>query len=325
MKQLQITIPNEPQERINSVLTILKQDLGIKNMIWLKGDNNSLIMFRCQSNAVSKLLYDLSKIGIGTTYGIIDIVNLTATIPEASAVEGDEDLLTERISIEEIKKNLIQSTSNWVHYVIFIILAALTAGGGLILSSPAIVIASMIISPLMAPILSFSFGIMIKDKRLVASGSIGQIIGIILGIGIGLFMGRVVYLADNTPEPTYEMVVRTQVGPAEIVIAVCAGLAVGFCITNSIESSLVGVAIAASLMPPAVNVGICLGYGQPALAWGSFLLLLMNVILINVGALLVFRIKQIRKHFLPEQLWEGIQEEKPKTKQVRGRRGKKIG
>jgi uncharacterized hydrophobic protein (TIGR00271 family) len=322
MKQIQITIPNEPKDRLTSVLEILQQDLEIKDMVWLKGENNSLIIFRIVTTSLEEELTALKKIGIGVGYGIIDVLNLSVTIPESSIIKKDnEDEISKRISTEEIRQRMTFEPD--LHYYIFIILAAITAALGLLINSVAMVIAAMIISPLMGPILSSSFGIMVMDKKLLKNGTIGQFFGILIGILIGLFFGIIYYHTNNDPSPTPEMLARNFPSWIEIILAVAAGLAVGFCITNALESSLVGIAIAASLMPPAVNVGLAIAFGEFSLGLGSLTLLLMNIVAINVCALAVFKIKKVQKVIQPLIPWEPIEEKTSKPKRQIGRKTKR--
>ncbi|MFX1562254.1 MAG: DUF389 domain-containing protein, partial [Promethearchaeota archaeon] len=86
------------------------------------------------------------------------------------------------------------------------------------------------------------------------------------------------------------------------------GAGVALAVTRGEISSLVGVAIAASLMPPAVNAGMNLCYAligpiligssvsmvqHLALAGISFSLVLINIIFINIVAMFVFKLKAI--------------------------------
>jgi uncharacterized membrane protein len=79
-------------------------------------------------------------------------------------------------------------------------------------------------------------------------------------------------------------------------------------VTRGEISSLVGVAIAASLMPPAVNVGINLIYAlmgplyfgiavnvplHLGIAGISFTLVLVNILFINLVAMFVFVLKRV--------------------------------
>ena len=324
MKQVQITLPNEPQERITSILTILKEDFKITNMILLSGSKNSLIIFRCESDALSEILKNLTKIGIGTSYGIIDVLDLVLTFPEESVIKSDKPDIEKRISSEEIQKSLYKSLESTFNYVLFIILSALTAGAGLLINSSTIVIASMIISPSMNPILCVAFGIVVVNKKMITRGFLFQLFGFLIALMLGLFLGYFRGLFGIGDEPTQEMLLRYYPGFLDFIIALCAGIAVGFSLTNVMESSLVGVAIAASLMPPVVNIGLAIGFGLFDLALGSFSLFIMNVLVINIATVFVFRIKKIQNSYIPILEWEGIQQDEivMKKKSSKGKKKK---
>jgi len=311
--QIQITISNELTDQINTVIYLLKNELKVKNMIVLTGENNSLIMFRRSKVQLPVVMERLHKIGVGVDFGIIDILPLTVTIPEIVLDEKDESNQKEqdihsRVTLEEIQNYINEMATIDLHFYIFIILAALVAGSGLLKNSPAVIIASMLLSPFMGPILGVSYGIVIKNRKNIENGLRGQLYSIGIIIAIGLIMGLFTLLFDPTFIIPAEMTSRTFPNILDMIIAVGGGIAVGFCITASIRSAFVGISIAVSLLPPIVNTGIAIALGQGELAFGSFLLMLTNVILINVSAVVVFKLKRIQA--LPQTAhdWIGTEE-----------------
>ncbi|MFX1442961.1 MAG: TIGR00341 family protein [Promethearchaeota archaeon] len=308
MRQVQITLKNEQKEQIQKVLEIINTDLNIKNMVLLKGTSNSLIILRQKRTAVPGLIYKLNDIGVGIDFGIIDILPLEATIPKLEkdvTPDIEEEKTPKRITLEEIRNNIDEGTRPDLNYLIFIILSAIVAGAGLVLNSPAVVIASMILSPLMGPILGFSFGIMTRDDNMIKHSTIAQFLGIIISICSGIFLGVIIRFLVRDPQVTSEMAARNFPSYLDIMIAVCAGIAVGFCVTGAVKSTVVGAAIALSLMPPAVNVGLCLIYGELSLSLGSLILLVTNIIIINACTMIVLKIKKV--HEIPKKdiLWQG--------------------
>jgi uncharacterized membrane protein len=67
-------------------------------------------------------------------------------------------------------------------------------------------------------------------------------------------------------------------------IGLAAGAAGAFGLATKGPTSLIGVMIAAALIPAAATVGIAAGWNEPRIAAGSLLLLVLTMILINVGA-----------------------------------------
>jgi len=73
-----------------------------------------------------------------------------------------------------------------------------------------------------------------------------------------------------------------------LVVALGAGIAGAMSLTAGVSSALVGVMIAVALIPPAATMGIGIAYGLPGVALSSGVLTLVNVLSINLAALVVF-------------------------------------
>jgi len=302
MRQLQISVQNEKLEEVLDALF----GIGYENVIRLEAEKNSLLILRAKDTSVPKILEELNKIGLGTDYGIIDILAVEATVPKLEDIEKvekvkEEEPLLQRIAMEEIIEDLEEGSQPNLNYVIFIILSAVVSGVGLISNSIVILIASMIISPLMGPILGFSLGIVIKDKKMLKNSLLAQVVGIGAATVTGLILGLIFTMITGINAITSEMAIRDYPDVFDILVSLAAGFATGFSISGTVKSSLVGVAIALSLMPPAVNIGIALIFGDINLSLGSLILLLTNISLINVSSLLIMRLKKFRA--LPRKKW----------------------
>ena len=79
-----------------------------------------------------------------------------------------------------------------------------------------------------------------------------------------------------------EMFSRTRLDIATIGLAIFSGLAAGIIISKGQSVSVVGVAIAASLAPPAANIGVVLSSGYVILSLMGLGWLLANIFLINI-------------------------------------------
>jgi uncharacterized hydrophobic protein (TIGR00341 family) len=280
-------------------------------MIVLHGDYNSLMIFRIAKTEVANIIDELEKIGVGLDFGIIDILPLNATIPDIIKEIPKKEIEKEiknRLSLEEIKNNIEEIAALDINYYVFLLLAALIAGAGLLSGSVAIIIASMLLSPLMGPILGVSYGIVIKDKAIINNGLKGQIQGFILAISVGMIMGMFTRLIDPGFIFNDQILARNFPTILDVVVAICGGIAVGFCFSADIKSALVGIAIAISLLSPIVNTGIVLVFGKGLHALGSFTLVLTNIILINLCAVIIFKIKNIRSTPLIANDWKGPEE-----------------
>jgi uncharacterized hydrophobic protein (TIGR00271 family) len=177
-------------------------------------------------------------------------------------------------------------------YAVMTVVSALIATAGLLLDSPAVVVGSMVIAPLVGPAMSASVGTVVDDSELFSRGVWLQFGGLALAILTAtLFALAVRYtnlvppLADVTAIPE----IRERVAPdfLSLVVALGAGAAGVVSLTSGVSTALVGVMIAVALIPPAATVGIGLAYGAPLVSLGSGVLLAVNVLSINLAALVV--------------------------------------
>lgn len=106
------------------------------------------------------------------------------------------------------------------------------------------------------------FGAVIQDWNLVKLGVISELVGLTLCLCVGFFFGVCVAWhpfdgpwASVQIWPTNEMVGRGQLRGiiVGVFIAIPSGAGVALSILGGNAGSLVGVAISASLLPPAVN------------------------------------------------------------------------
>jgi uncharacterized hydrophobic protein (TIGR00271 family) len=136
------------------------------------------------------------------------------------------------------------------------------AGLGLIDDSAVNVVASMLVSPLMGPIMAATFGAIIKDWQLVRIGVTNELIGLSLCLLVGYTFGILLQVpvfhgpwSEVKVWPTGQMSGRseTRALAVGVLVAIPSGAGVALSILAGNSGSLVGVAISASLLPPAVN------------------------------------------------------------------------
>jgi uncharacterized hydrophobic protein (TIGR00271 family) len=210
------------------------------------------------------------------------------------------------------------------NYNTLLLVASVLAGLGLVSNSSATIIASMLVSPIMGPVVGLAYGTTICDwkmvKRSIRTECFSLIFCILVGAVIGAITGKT-GLADDWP--TSEMSTRGQLDNFLVALPVAffSGLGVAVSLLDDQTNSLVGVAISASLLPPAVNAGILWvayafvkgGVLVPSLdtdtvsndeeEYGhkdyqrmglySLFVTLANILLIWISGMLMFRLKEV--------------------------------
>ncbi|MBN2230756.1 MAG: TIGR00341 family protein [Candidatus Thorarchaeota archaeon] len=316
MKQVQVTVPYEKTE---AVFDFLVDVLNIKNVVRFTTDNAHLLQFRIADDTINDTLEGLKSRGVGVEFGFIDIWDLKASLPREVSEDTQEKRIQREatLAVEEIYDNVKKQASLSFDFIAFIIFAAVMAGFGLLQNNITIIVASMLLSPLMGPMLAVALGYVVGDRQLFVKGTTTELVALGLSFGIGIIMGvltPILYIEAplmtviegqwNTsawaPVFLTEITRRGAFSPLDVGVAIFSGAAVAVSVTKGDMSSLVGVAISAALMPPAVNVGmmITLGLINGSLAGlqiglGSLALLAVNIILIDVSAVIMFKIKKL--------------------------------
>jgi len=205
---------------------------------------------------------------------------------EDAAVEAREALY------EEVEKNARLD----LNFAVLVVLSTIVAAIGLIENNVAVVIGAMVIAPLLGPNLAFGLGTALGDISLMRKSALttaaGIVMAVVLSVGIGM------YWPFDVSSP--ELDARTNVGLDSVALALASGAAAALSLTTGLSSVLVGVMVAVALLPPAVALGIMLGFGDINLAFGAGLLLAINVVCVNLAIKVVFFFKGIR----PRTWWE---------------------
>jgi len=175
-----------------------------------------------------------------------------------------------------------------------VIIAAAAALIGLFANNPSIIIGAIPIASLLKPITAFSFNIAVfRPPKIITAGfSILLLVGSIVGIFALL---TVVAMLISPIEITDEIQVRTVTSPVFLILAVALSIAGALAMSSNVPGTLVGVAIAAALVPPASVIGIGLAM-LDAILIGASILTISNIIGLLLGTLTVFLIAGVRQN-----------------------------
>ncbi len=172
-------------------------------------------------------------------------------------------------------------------------------GAGLLLSSPAVVIGAMLISPLMNPILGFGFSLALFDFRELRRSLKALVIGSVAAIAFTALL----VLVSPLQAPTAEIVARTRPNLFDLAVALFAALAGTFAIIRGRGDTIVGVAIATALMPPLAVVGYGIATRNAPVGMGAFALFATNFITIALSATVMARFYGFGHHLSRRQSW----------------------
>lgn len=209
-----------------------------------------------------------------------------------------------------VEKSLLQATVDRLleksilktEFFIQLFLSASIATLGLIDNNMSIVIGAMVIAPLLTPLLSFSLGAISFKPKLFLFGLLAIILGSILGI---LTAAGLVYVMGHSEIPRQIVDIYTFHGYDFLIIALLSGMAASFASLNKDRSEqLIGVAIAAALVPPLAFAGIALGMQQYELFTKTITLYALNLLATSLGAMIVYASFLAKNRLDPAQIEE---------------------
>ena len=233
---------------------------------------------------------DAIQQALGTLEGWRIIIHpVDAVLPRAEETEATKKAGTSR-SREELYHEIEAGARANATFFWLVIFSTVVATIGLLEDNVAVVIGAMVIAPLLGPNIALAFGAALGDKVLISralqTNLSGILLALILAYGIGLL-----WPADLSSR---ELMSRTDVGIAGIVLALVSGAAGILSLTTGVSSTLVGVMVAVALLPPTATVGLMLANGFYKQALGAALLLAVNIVSVNLSAKLVLLVKGVK-------------------------------
>ncbi|XP_063382398.1 uncharacterized protein LOC134668855 isoform X1 [Cydia fagiglandana] len=265
------------------ILSEVITQLGIDNASWTstRGDKYWQVLFSLESSDVcEELLQVLSKFGIGSRFqSSVSLIPCAlhfkaadTDLPrngseefrsaDASAWTRFSSSIRARTNLAQVLHDVRAEAALTFDWLFLLLVAAFVAAIGLVENSTVVLVASMLISPLMGPITAGTLGTAVRDRSLQQMGVLHELLGLFLALVVGFIFGLTISAVDERygvgQWPTDEMMARCELRSlwVGVLVAIPSGAGVAVAVLGEYTSSLVGVAISLSLLPPAVNAGL---------------------------------------------------------------------
>ncbi len=186
-------------------------------------------------------------------------------------------------TIQDVKDNIsMKGHTAWV-----LVFSILIASIGLNVSSTAVVIGAMLISPLMGPILGVGLAIGINDIDTLKRSFVNLGVMIVLSLITSFLFFKIPIFQDLTPE------IQARIAPdvRDVFIAIAGGLALIVALSRRSKqtNTIAGVAIATALMPPLCVAGYGLAVWDLNAFTGAMFLFTINAIFIALATFAIVK------------------------------------
>ncbi|MEE9572568.1 MAG: TIGR00341 family protein [Candidatus Neomarinimicrobiota bacterium] len=245
------------------------------------------------SQNIQKMLDKAESICGRTSDSHILVLPVTAAIsPEIKKIAQKRTKIISReapVTREELYHKIILGTKLDIDFILLIFLSTVVAAIGLLENNITVLIGAMVIAPLLGPNLAMALAMTLGDRRLMIRALHINLAGITICVILGFLIG---FIWPHDVAST-QIMLRTRVSYDSLVLALASGAAAVLSTVSGLSSILVGVMVAAALLPSITVCGIMLGAGLFDHAAGAGLLFAVNIACINLSANLTF-------------IWKGI-------------------
>ena len=206
-------------------------------------------------------------------------------------------------SNDEIRTRLLDGGRVTGTNMCVLVCAMIIASVGLNMSSTAVIIGAMLISPIMGSILASAYGSVSLDYSLFRK----HMTGFGMQIVISVAAATIYFLLSPVKEPTVELLARTSPTFYDVLIAFFGGLAgiIGQTRDDKANTVIPGVAIATALMPPLCTCGYSIANGRLDMLLGAGYLFIINSYFIFLAACIIMNVLKTPKvKELTEREWK---------------------
>lgn len=166
---------------------------------------------------------------------------------------------------------------NWP-YVIMNFLAAVIASYGLLINSPATVIAAMVIAMLLGPLMGVALALMHNNPRLLRRSVLALGAGALIIFAVAVLIG----LMNRDVQITDAVTGLTEPSLFSLIIALAGGAAGAYATASpKLVGGFVGVALATSLVPPLAAAGLLIARAEWLMAFDALFLAFINIVAIQ--------------------------------------------
>ncbi|WP_227352755.1 TIGR00341 family protein [Haladaptatus salinisoli] len=295
MRLVQVSIPTGERQTVVETL----ESIGIDYFLTDEAGGRkytAIATFPLPQNAVQSVIDELHDAGLSDDAHtvIIDAETDTSREFEQLSRRYDAESGTDRIARDEILTRARELSPRLRTFVFMTVVSAVVATAGMLIDSPAVVVGSMVIAPLVGPALSAGVGTVLNDQGLFHRGVKLQLLGVLVAIvssTVFAFVVRNLYLFPPNTDITSISQISGRLTPdfLSLIVALGAGAAGVVSLAAGVSVALVGVMIAAALIPPIAAVGIGIAWWQPTIALAAGVLVLVNVLSINLSAIVTLQ------------------------------------
>ena len=242
-----------------------------------------LVLCDVAREAANGVVEELQRLGIHRQ-GAITIESSGAVISDAAEraaadAPGDE---ANALVWEELEARARADAKLSVSFLIFMVIAAVIAGIGIILDAPILIVGAMVVGPEYGPLSSLCVSVLRRRMR-PTSGAAATLFAGLLAASAAALVATVLFRLTGLAPDVYDVSGReltsfiSRPDALAAVVAVLAGIVGMLSLTEARSGALVGVLVSVTTIPAAANIGVATAYAAWTEVGGAALQLAVNI------------------------------------------------
>ena len=292
-----------PPDRSDAALRCLAGSEAATNVVRIPGaavePAGDLLQADVAREAASDLIGRLRDLGLETDGAIaVADVDLSLSRGAERAERRAPGLASDAVVWEEVEARTSEESALSVTYLVFMCVAMMIAGFGVLLDQPILIIGAMVVGPEFGPLAGLCVAIVQRRGDVARRSLVALVAGFPVGMAVAVVLtwlfdalGLVEKSMLTGDRPLTAFIFQPDA--VSFVVAFLAGVAGTLSLTSAKSGALVGVLISVTTVPAAANVAVAMAYGVWSEARGSLLQLALNlsgIVLAGVLTLLVQRL-----------------------------------
>jgi uncharacterized hydrophobic protein (TIGR00271 family) len=292
-----------PADRTARVEEVLAADPAVTHVVVLLGvardPAGDLLTCDVAREGASDVLDALRGLGLEKDGSImLERVDAAVSASAERAERRAPGFGVDAVVWDEIEHTTGEETRLSVAYLVFMVVATVIAGIGVLLDQPILIVGAMVVGPEFGPLAALCVGVVrwrpVLLRRAVTALVAGFAVGIVVTVlttwlldAAGLVNRGM--LVDERPLTSFIW----QPDALSWVVGFLAGVAGMLSLTSAKAGTLVGVLISVTTVPAAANAAVALAYGVPEEAAGSALQLVINLAAIVLAGVLTLLVQRL--------------------------------
>ena len=299
MMHLRVISPSETTEE---VLSYLVAEPAVANLVVHRGaavdPAGDVVIADVARESANEVLRALKAMGLDKNGSIaLDAVGVALSSRGSEAEKAAPGAGDDAVVWEEIEQRTGEESRLSVTFLLFLSIATVIAGIGVLLDQPILIVGAMVVGPEFGPLAALSVGVIRRRPRVIGR----SLLALTVGFAVAIVVTVLSTLALNAgglvtremllgARPLTDFIWRPDA--LSWVIAFLAGIAGILSLTTAKSGALIGVLISVTTVPAAGNVAVAIAYGVPDEAWGSALQLGINLGAIATAGILTLAVQR---------------------------------